>query len=156
MTEENNTISKLENLLREIEKQDYIKIKYEDLTEMLKETINLMQKQQEGIEKKDKIIDNLIATLASTHAQYLNNNIVKEKKYKEQLEALNSGWKIVLEEKDKIIDRIYDFIWENDCCRYFYKQNTACNKILNFDSCLGNCKRHCINKYFEKKVEENE
>lgn len=59
MAEENNTISKLKDLLKEIEKQDYIRIKYEYLTEMLKETIKTIQTQQKEIEKKDKVIDNL-------------------------------------------------------------------------------------------------
>lgn len=59
-----------------------------------------------------------------------------------------------LEKKDEIINRIYDFIWENDCCRYFPEKHNMCNQVLNFDTCLGNCKRHCIKKYFEKKVGE--
>lgn len=90
--------------------------------------LNLIQKQQAELEKYKYL-----------YQKALDNTIKVDK---ENIQ------------KDKIIERIYDFIWENDCCRYFSKKHTMCNQVLNFDSCLGNCKRHCINKYFEKKVEE--
>ena len=73
MTEENNTISKLEDLLKQIEKQDYVKIKYEDLTETLEEAIKLIQKQQEELEEKDKIIDNAINEI-ETLRQYFSED----------------------------------------------------------------------------------
>lgn len=59
-----------------------------------------------------------------------------------------------IEQKNEVLNRVYDFIWENDCCRYFSKKHALCNQVLNFDSCLGNCKRNCIKQYFERKVED--
>ena len=26
-----------------------------------------------------------------------------------------------IEQKNEVLNRVYDFIWENDCCRYFSK-----------------------------------
>lgn len=60
-------ITKLQAFLQEVKTEDYIKIKYEDLTEMLKETINTIQKQQAELEKKDKIID--LLSYAMTHEE---------------------------------------------------------------------------------------
>lgn len=57
-----------------------------------------------------------------------------------------------IEKKNEILNKVYDFIWENDCCRYFSKKHTLCNQVLNFDSCLGNCKRDCIKQYFKSKA----
>jgi hypothetical protein len=96
--------------------------------EQIKAILNLIEKQQAELEKYKYL-----------YQKALDNTIKADK---ENIQ------------KDKIIERIYDFIWENDCCRYFSKKHTMCNQVLNFDSCLGNCKRHCINKYFEKKVRE--
>ena len=59
-----------------------------------------------------------------------------------------------IEQKNEVLNRVYDFIWENDCCRYFSKKHALYNQVLNFDSCLGNCKRNCIKQYFERKVED--
>lgn len=105
---------------------------FNDYTQTLikrnKTILNLIQKQQAELEKYKYL-----------YQKALDNTIKADK---ENIQ------------KDKIIERIYDFIWENDCCRYFSKKHTMCNQVLNFDSCLGNCKRHCINKYFEKKVRE--
>lgn len=71
------------------------------LIESIKIVLNLMQKQQEEIENYKKI-------LTSTHAQYLNERIEKEKQHEEQLEALNEGWKIELEKKNNKILEIQD------------------------------------------------
>lgn len=60
-----------------------------------------------------------------------------------------------IEQKNEVLNRVYDFIWENDCCRYFSKKHALYNQVLNFDSCLGNCKRNCIKQYFERKVEDD-
>lgn len=60
-----------------------------------------------------------------------------------------------IEQKNEVLNRVYDFIWENDCCRYFSKKHALCNQVLNFDSCLGNCKRNCIKQYFERKATNN-
>lgn len=49
-------VTKLQAFLQEVKTEDYIKIKYEDLTEMLKETINTIKKQQAELEKKDKVL----------------------------------------------------------------------------------------------------
>lgn len=57
-----------------------------------------------------------------------------------------------IEQKNEVLNRVYDFIWENDCCRYFSKKHALCNQVLNFDSCLGDCKRNCIKQYFERKA----
>ena len=105
---------------------------------VLEEAIELIQKQQEEIENIKQYWQWSLEDLQDYH------KIASDLKYE------CTGLIYKLEEKDKIIDRIYDFIWKNDCCRYFSKKHTMCNQVLNFDSCLGNCKRHCIQKYFEK------
>ena len=114
---------------------------------------------ENSIEEDIKIIENLQKDLISLVSKKF---VIEEEKRRAEIQALSnilSDYKRALKENiqiDKIIERIYDFIWENDCCRYFSTKHTMCNQVLNFDSCLGNCKRHCINKYFENKAKESE
>lgn len=113
------------------------------MTDEEKKAIENVKKQLEGIKKANEC------------------GLATKNEFKEDIESIETVLNLIqkqqaeLEKKDKIIGRIYDFIWENDCCRYFSKKHAMCNQVLNFDSCLGNCKRHCINKYFEKRVEGN-
>lgn len=110
--------------------------------EYFKENINYFQEQIKFIETVD--------------CDYYDEEY---KLYKNRVKQFNTILNLIqkqqaeLEKKDKIIERIYDFIWENDCCRYFSKKHAMCNQVLNFDSCLGDCKRHCIKQYFERKIE---
>lgn len=65
-------------------------------------------KQSDGLEDNiEKVLNELekykelyVSTLGHT----LNNSIAQSNKAKDDLEALNEGWKIELEKKDKIID----------------------------------------------------
>lgn len=66
-------VTKLQAFLQEIETKDYIKIKYEDLTETLEEAIKLiqtLQKQQAELEKKNKTIDVMAEELVSQFNHY--------------------------------------------------------------------------------------
>ena len=54
--EENNIINKLELLLKTIENEDYIKIKYEDIANLIKGSLNLIQKYQTELEQKNQKI----------------------------------------------------------------------------------------------------
>lgn len=56
MIEENNIISELELLLKTIENEDYIKIKYENITNLIKGSLNLIQKYQTELEQKNQKI----------------------------------------------------------------------------------------------------
>lgn len=131
MTDKNNTISKLEDLLREIEKQDYVKIKYEDLTETLEEAINLIQ----TLQKEKERLGSLYYYV--NEAWYKNRDLIQ----KQQAE---------LEKKDKTIDvmaeeLVSQFNHYEPCWIYY---DIDCNK---YEKC-----KDCVKKYIEKKVEENE
>lgn len=56
MIEENDIISELELLLKTIENEDYIKIKYEHITNLIKESLNLIRKYQTELEQKNQKI----------------------------------------------------------------------------------------------------
>ncbi|MFR8754467.1 MAG: hypothetical protein ACLVGD_04455 [Monoglobales bacterium] len=120
-----------------------------------------MTKEQEAIEKCKEIIQQnkeivKQARLSKdTNAIELTANCNKESIAIETVLNMLKEKDAEIEQKNEVLNRVYDFIWENDCCRYFSKKHALCNQVLNFDSCLGNCKRNCIKQYFERKATNN-
>ena len=107
------------------------------------------QKLKTKLEKKDKKIEEYKMLLAKMHGQFLNSDIKSNKKYREDLEALNEGWKLELEKKDKIIDLMSEEISKSIV-------NTCPFADYNVDlDCENKCKddyKSCWKKYFERKI----
>lgn len=80
-------------------------------------------------------------------ADRVNSAFKQEHKNNEDLEMLYKGFQIELEEKNKIIDRMADFMWEYDCCSNLPEE--YCQSCCN----LGQGKQ-CIKEYFKKKVQK--
>lgn len=113
------------------------------LLKMLRAVLNIIQKLQE--ENK-----NYKRMLAEIHAQSLNNSISKKKKHEEQLEALNKGWEIELEKKDKIIDLMAFLIANKIGTRTVICENMNCDKAD-----IEDCKM-CAIQYFKNKAIQEE
>lgn len=112
----------------------------------------MAKEQEEAISRLRKITNRQIL-----YGNKLGITIEGFKELQEDLETVLNMLKekdAEIEQKNEVLNRVYDFIWENDCCRYFSKKHALYNQVLNFDSCLGNCKRNCIKQYFERKVED--
>lgn len=127
MAEENNTISKLEDLLRGLEKQDYIKIKYEDLTETLEEAIKLIQTLQKEKERLGKLYYN------ANESRYKNRDLIQKQQEK-------------IEKKDKIINEMLNTFAEVGL------YNKECKIKIDTKLCDYDCIQ-CIKQDLEKKVE---
>ena len=90
--------------------------KANDIEFYLRTVLNLIEKQQKEIEKYKML-------LAESTANRVMTSLKDSKKSKEDLEMLNEGWKIELEQKDKIIDKLafsladYVMYYEYDKCR---------------------------------------
>lgn len=102
--------------------------------------LNLIEKQQAEIEKYKEMY-------AVSVADRVNSAFKQEHKNNEDLEMLYKGFQIELEEKNKIIDRMADFMWEYDCCSNLPEE--YCQSCCN----LGQGKQ-CIKEYFKKKVQK--
>lgn len=134
---------------------DYFQIIDKDIEDM-RTVLNLIQKLQKEKEihikleqqyKKEYLDakENYKRMLAEIHAQSLNNSIAEKKKHEEQLEALNEGWKIELEKKDKIIDLMAEKIASD---------NRSINEEYAVDEKMMDTKY--IKQYFEKKGDGDE
>ena len=99
----------------------------------------------ELIEKLEKELEKYKELYVRTLGHTLNNSITQSNKEKDNLEALNEGWKIELEKKDKIINAMADSLSEEG----YYADK--CQSKIEADECDENCK-NCIKQYFEKKV----
>lgn len=119
--------------------------KHLELNPALETILSMLQEQQSKIKR-------LECTLAESHARELNNSIYKSNKSREDLEMLHKGWQIELAKKDKIIDLMADFIFQNidveeDICNSAY---IKCKQETGQDiTCIN-----CIKQYFENKAKE--
>ena len=112
-----------------------------------KETIKQISVVLNLIEKQQSEIDKYTDMYAVSVADRVNSAFKQEHKNNEDLEMLYKGCQIELEEKDKIIDRMADFMWDYDCCSNFPQEYCK-------DCCdLGQGKQ-CIKEYFKKKSED--
>ena len=74
--------------------------------------IRAMQTVLSMLKEKDKEIEELQQELAKNIARNFTSSMKETSKAKEDLEMLNKGWQIELEEKDKIIDLIIKVVYK--------------------------------------------
>ena len=123
-------------LLRTI-KRPTLATGFERQTNLLKAieiVLDLIEQQQDKIKEREM-------TLATYTAQTLNTDIKQMNKHKDDLEMLYKGCQIELEEKDKIIDEMAKWLYEEDNLFGFgiFKEINTPEKIK---------------EYFKKKVED--
>lgn len=138
MTEE-ESIEIFKNWLEYNKKHKNILREADKIIAVQETILNLIQKLQE--ENK-----NYKRMLAEIHAQSLNSSISEKKKHEEQLEALNKGWKIELEKKEKMIDLMAFLIASKIGTRTVVCKNMNCDKTD-----IENCKM-CAIQYFKNKA----
>ena len=80
-------------------------------------------------------------------ANNLNQNLKNEEKSNEQLEALNEGWKLEVEKREKMIELMARFIDTEFSSEHL-------SKVLKIEVKPLETYREYIKQYFEKKVEE--
>lgn len=116
--------------------------KANDIEFYLRTALNLIQKQQEEIEKLRNKNQDLLRKLRNRVKEV--KKLSKYSLYKKEFSRLNK----LLEKKDKIIDEMAGYIAtldiEEDICSK--TENEHCDK-MNFGEC-----EDCIKQYFESKV----
>ena len=117
-----------------------------------KDDIELLKTVLSMLKQKDKEIEKLKQSLARNIANNFTISIKETEKSKEDLEMLDKGWQMELEKKDKQIDLMAEYIFQNvdveeDICNSAYVECTQ--ETAQDITC-----KNCIKQYFERKSEE--
>lgn len=114
---------------------------YEEERKLMLSRISATEKVLNELEKYKELY---VRTLGHT----LNNSIAQSDKLKDDLEALNEGWKIELEKKDKIIDAMAKEIEKFGCIST--EVFDSAKECMHMQNCID-----CIKQYFERKVKDD-
>lgn len=139
-----NNIEILEDYIEALRKPKPFKYTNEQKAQAIE---NLVQENKE----KNKEIEKYKMLLAESTANRVMTSLKDSKKSKEDLEMLNEGWKIELEQKDKIIDEMAEYINELDIDEDICTKNVINPQLCNEE--YSNCKE-CIKEYFKKESEK--
>lgn len=152
MTKEQEAIERLE---QDISAGEYSTTKTEVLEtalNMIKQNSAEIQQKNTELAEKNAEIEELKQALARNIAKNFTSSMKESAKSKEDLEMLNKGWEIETEKKDKQIDLMAEFIFQNidieeNICNSAYVE---CKQEMAQDiTCIN-----CIKQYFERKSEK--
>ena len=121
---------------------------------MLKEKSAEIKQKNTELAEKNAEIEKFKQVLARNIARNVTSSMKESAKSKEDLEMLNAGWQIELEKKDKIIDLMAEYIFQNvdveeDICNSAYVEYTQ--ETAQDITCIS-----CIRQYFEREVNSSE
>jgi hypothetical protein len=138
-----------------MELEEAIKILKEDLehTKRANEcglaTKGEFNKEIKAIETVLKYLEKYRDLYMQSLANNLNQSLKNREMSNEQLEALNEGWKLEVEKKDKMIELMARFIDTELSSEHL-------SKVLKIEVKPLETYREDIKQYFEKKAEESE